>query len=283
MHAAFARCAACLPSLPRPSHRRVPCRPGIFVFGVLLTVALAGCGGAPPAPPQQAGEEAPAPPAPGAPGSATAGGPAGAPGSISGVVRFAGTAPAPAPVSVTKDREVCGLHPIVSEDLLVGPEGGVQNAVVTLLEAPKTGAMPQGPFELRQKGCVFRPHVSLLPARAALAVYNDDGVLHNIHTFSTLNPPFNKAQPKYLKRIDVSFEKPETIRLACDAHPWMAAWLVVTDTPHAALSDAAGRFRLDGVPAGAYTAHLWHEKLGEQKQPVEVKAGESTDLSMELR
>jgi hypothetical protein len=51
-------------------------------------------------------------------------------GSISGQVKFQGAPPAPKPLEVTKDKEVCGQHPIVDEELLVSSGGGLQNAVV---------------------------------------------------------------------------------------------------------------------------------------------------------
>lgn len=265
----------CAPLIPRVT-RRSRCPAGLLAAAAVL---LAACGGPPSPPPGGAGEGAPAEgsaaPAP-APGG-------GGTGSIAGRVTFAGTAPPPAPIQVTKDPQVCGAHPIASEELLVGADGGLQNAVVSLLDAPRGAPPSAAEVELRQKGCVFRPHVSLVPAGATLAVYNDDGILHNIHTFSALNPPFNRAQPQFNKRIDVKFDKPETIKVACDAHPWMSAWLVVTDHPYAAVSDASGGFRIEGVPAGAYTARIWHERVGERTQPVGVRAGEAATLAVELR
>ncbi len=53
-------------------------------------------------------------------------------GTISGTVKYDGTAPAPKPVEVTKDKEVCGLHPHFTEDLIVDSSGGIANAVVVV-------------------------------------------------------------------------------------------------------------------------------------------------------
>jgi plastocyanin len=198
-------------------------------------------------------------------------------------VKFAGAAPKPGRIDVTKDTAVCGAHPIVHEEMLVGADGGLENVVVSIQGAPAGGGPGKYTTELRQTGCVYHPHVSVVAAGQPLAVFNDDGILHNIHTFSTLNPVFNKAQPKFQKRIEVKFDKPETIKVICDAHPWMSAWVVVTDHPYVAVSDAGGAFRIDGLPAGTYTARLWHEKLGERSQPVEVHAGQTSDLSVEFR
>jgi plastocyanin len=216
---------------------------------------------------------------PAAPGPAATGPGADAPGSIAGRVVLAGPRPQPASVRITKDVEVCGAHPIADESLVVGADGGVRYAVVSLSGVP---GEPLAAAELRQKGCVFIPHVTLVPAGAPLKIYNDDGVLHNLHTFSTLNPAFNKAQPKYMKVMEATFERPETIKVACDAHPWMLAWLVVSDHRFAAVTDSRGAFRIEAVPAGTYAARVWHETLGERALPVEVRAGQPSDLSVEF-
>jgi hypothetical protein len=200
-------------------------------------------------------------------------------GSIAGRITLAGDRPQPAPIQITKDIEVCGAHPILDESLVVGPDGGVRNAVVSL---SGVAGEPLAAAELRQKGCTFLPHVTLVPAGVPLKIFNDDGVLHNLHTFSSLNPAFNKAQPKYMKVIDATFERPETIKVACDAHPWMAAWLVVSESRFVAVTDAAGAFRLDAVPAGTHTARIWHETLGERSLALEVRPGQPSDLSVEL-
>jgi plastocyanin len=232
----------------------------------------AGCGGgAPETPPPQEAARAAAP--------ATGAGSEAGRGSIAGRVVLAGPRPQPAPVQVTKDVEVCGVHPIVDESLVVGAGGGIRDVVLSLAGAPSE---PLPAAELRQKGCVFIPHVTLVPAGAPLKIYNDDGVLHNLHTFSTLNPAFNKAQPKYMKVMEATFERPETIKVACDAHPWMAAWLVVTEHRFVAVTDAEGAFRIDSVPAGSYAARVWHETLGERAVTVEVRAGQPSDLSLEF-
>jgi plastocyanin len=240
-----------------------------------VAAVLAACGGAeaPPQPREDAGQSAAAPPSE---TRAAAGGT----GSLSGRLTFSGAAPAAEPVNVTKDRQVCGAHSIVKEDLIVGPDGGLRNVVVSVQGVPGGDAHALPEVELRQKGCVFLPHVAVVAAGRPLAVFNDDGILHNIHTFSTLNRPINKAQPKFLKRIEVQFDRPETIRVTCDAHPWMSSWIVVSDHPYVALSDEGGSFRIGDVPAGSYTVRLWHETLGERTQEVVVRPAQTTDLSV---
>ena len=78
------------------------------------------------------------------------------------------------------------------------------------------------------------------------------------------------------------FEKPEIIRVQCDVHGWMSAWIVVGEHPHYAVSDESGAFKLDNVPSGKHKVEVWHESLGKVTQEVEVKAGAPSKVTFEM-
>ncbi len=78
--------------------------------------------------------------------------------------------------------------------------------------------------------------------------------------------------------MDVSFYRKERIRVGCDVHKWMGAWIVVAEHPYYAVTGKDGTFRLDNVPAGTHTVKIWHEKLGKQEKEVTVTAGEETHV-----
>ena len=192
-------------------------------------------------------------------------------GSIRGTVKLQGTAPAPKEIETTKDREVCGAHKLIDESLIVASGGGIKNAVVSITNITRGKALDTtGKPELDQHGCTYVPHVLTVPAGSELQIRNSDGILHNIHTYSTRNPPMNRAQPKFKKVITETFSQPETIRTTCDAHGWMQGWLIVIEHPYYAVTDDNGGFQLTDVPAGDYELKVWHEKLGEQTQKVVV-------------
>jgi plastocyanin len=203
-------------------------------------------------------------------------------GSISGQVKFQGAPPAPKPLEVTKDKEVCGQHPIVDEELLVSSGGGLQNAVVSIVSITKGKAFGPAEATLDQQGCKYVPHVLLFPAGSTVKINNDDGILHNIHTYSTKNPPINRAQPKFKKTIEEKFAEPEVIKVTCDAHGWMQGWFVSEDNPYYAKTDADGNFKLTDVPPGEYEVKVWHGKLGEKTQKATVPAGGEVKVSFEL-
>jgi plastocyanin len=201
-------------------------------------------------------------------------------GTVSGKVLFKGTPPPPKTLPITTDPAVCGAE-AQSEDLVVGSDRGIRYVVVRLIGA--TGAVAEAaPIELNQKGCKFAPHIVVVAQGGTLDILNNDGITHNIHSHSTANAEFNKAQPGFKKKMQQMFEKAERVRLTCDIHPWMSGWLIVADKEPVAVTDAAGAFKLSNVPAGTYKLEVWHEKLGVQTKEVIVKAGGDAVITIEL-
>jgi plastocyanin len=203
-------------------------------------------------------------------------------GSISGTVKFAGTAPAPKKLDVSKDKEVCGKSGKSDPSLIVS-SGNLVNAVVSITDI-KTGKKidVSKKVKLDQKECEYHPHVLAFPAGTTVEIQNPDGILHNVHSYSKVNPQFNIAQPKFKKTVDVKIEKPEVINVKCDVHGWMSGWLVATESPYVAVTDNGGSFKLTDVPAGSYTVEVWHETLGKTSQKVTVKGKEDAKVNFEM-
>lgn len=202
-------------------------------------------------------------------------------GTISGTVKFKGTAPAPKKLDVSKDTEVCGKTPKVDQSLVVN-NGNVEYAVVTITDIKKGKKIDTKKVTLDQKACQYHPHVLAFPAGSTVEILNPDGILHNVHSYSKVNSPFNMAQPKFKKTLEVKIDKPETIEIKCDVHGWMHGWLVATETPYVAVTDDSGNFKLTDVPPGTYTVEVWQEKLGKNTQKVTVKAKEDAKVNFEL-
>ena len=194
-------------------------------------------------------------------------------GTITGRILFDGNIPAPIHYTPSKDTQVCGTGDHVSDEMVVGADKRIGYVVVSLKNVDGGRMNAQASVILDQQGCRFQPHVVLIPRGATLEILNNDKILHNVRTTSKKNPPFNKAQPKFLKKIKHTFKAaPEKIKVQCDAHSWMSAWIVVQEHPFYAVTDASGQFTLTDVPAGTYTIESWHEKLGTQTATVTVPA-----------
>ena len=202
-------------------------------------------------------------------------------GSISGTVKFKGTAPAPKKLEISKDKEVCGKTPKVDQSLVVN-NGNLANAVVTITDIKTGKKIDAKKVTLDQKGCEYQPHVLAFPVGTTVEILNPDGILHNVHSYSKANSAFNMAQPKFKKTLDVKIDKPEAIEVKCDVHGWMHGWLVATESPYVAVTDNSGNFKLTDVPAGSYTMEVWHEKLGKNTQKVTVKAKEDAKVNFEV-
>ena len=205
-------------------------------------------------------------------------------GALVGRVVFDGDIPQSQALTVSKDVEVCGKTEKFPEALLVGSDRGIKNAVVFLraVAGGKSLSLPASSPVIDQLDCIYTPHVLLVPAGATVDIKNSDGILHNIHTYSEKNPAFNTAQPKFKTVISKTFTQPEIIRVTCDVHDWMTAWIVVQDHPYYALTDTTGAFRLGDVPAGEYELKVWHEELGEHSRSVSVTADQESSVEITL-
>lgn len=204
---------------------------------------------------------------------------AAATGSISGRVVLVGEAPAAKKIPVTKDGEKCGTE-IVSEELVISPDKGIKNAVITITGVPRAASTDKT-ATIDQKGCTFKPHVVVSAPGSSVDIVNSDGILHNFHTYSSKNTPVNKAQPGFKKKMSEAFAQPEVIKVNCDAHSWMAGWIVVSDNA-SVVSEDGGAFKLVDVPAGTHKLEIWHETLGKITKEVSVKAGEDSKVTIEL-
>jgi len=154
---------------------------------------------------------------------------------------------------------VCGEQK-PAEALVLGPDRGVAGSVVRI-EGITRGKKPAGELLLDSQRCVFIAHVSAVAAGERARVRNSDAILHNPHGLMGTPTVFNVALPGQGEVIDITrrLSRPGVIRVACGAHPHMAAWIVVHDSPYVAVTDDRGAFRIDGVPPGTYKVTMWHQ------------------------
>ena len=255
--------------------RRVPA--GLALVVLVFAVA---CGSpspqpssAPAATPEPAPTAAPAPPPP-LPGEST----------ISGTIKYEGTAEKPRVVRMDSDPLCMPEGPQTSEVLIVGPGNGLQNAFVYVKDGlgDRTFQAPQAPVVLDQKGCKYFPHVFGIQVGQPVTILNSDPTLHNVHAVPKANSEFNFGQAVKGMKTTRVFDKPEVmVPFRCDVHGWMAAYGGVLSHPFFAVSTADGSFEIKGLPAGTYTIEVWHERLGTQttKVTVDGKAGTKANVA----
>jgi len=180
-------------------------------------------------------------------------------GALSGVVRFTGTPPRLEPIAVNKNRDVCGEQK-PSEALVVGGDRGVKGSVI-LIEGIAKGKKGGADVIVDNTKCLFVHHVTATGPGDRVRVKNSDAILHNTHGKLGKPTVFNLALPNKDQMVDITkrLARPGVVRVLCDAHPHMMAWMVVHDSPYYAVSDERGAFRIDGIPPGTYKVTMWHE------------------------
>ncbi len=200
-------------------------------------------------------------------------------GSVGGVVRFMGKAPARVKIDMTMDP-VCEMKAgdNYSEQYVV-KDGGLGNVFVYVKSGPAAAmdAAPvsAGPVVLDQRGCRYTPHVIGVMEGGTVEFRNSDPTMHNIHTMPTVvgNEVIDVSQGPNAEPQRRVFSQPELmLPVRCNNHPWMNAFINVSATPFFAVTGEDGRFDLTGLPAGEYVLGAVHEKLGEQTFPVTVTA-----------
>ncbi len=190
-------------------------------------------------------------------------------GTISGVVSYNGTAPAPKKIDTTADPACGKANPNLMTDDTVVTDGKLANTFVYIKEGTVEGGKKVGDYawstpseakQLDQKGCHYSPHVMGVQTNQKISITNSDQTQHNVHPTPKLNQEWNQTQANGAPPIEKSFTRAEVlIPVKCNQHPWMKAYIGVMRTPFYAVSAENGTFEITGVPPGTYTVVAWKE------------------------
>jgi plastocyanin len=137
----------------------------------------------------------------------------------------------------------------------------LRDAVV--MATPARGALAVKPMPMvsvSQAARAFDPSVTVITAGTAVSFPNNDTVRHHVYSFSAVKT-FEIKLYAGVPHAPVVFDKPGVAVLGCNIHDQMVAWIVVTDTPLHARTDAKGQARLPGLVAGDYGLRTWHPAL----------------------
>jgi Polysaccharide lyase family 4, domain II len=205
-------------------------------------------------------------------------------GTIDGIITLSGTPPAGAMIKVTKNQDYCGTS-IPDPAYTVGAGGGLENVIVYLKDITKGKAAPSDPLALVNEHCMFSPRAQGAMVGESVKISSNDPVLHNTHpqNAETNATIYNIALP--FKGFSVTKPLPGSpglIKVKCDAHEWMHAWIMELEHPYYATTGADGHFTIKDVPPGTYTLVAWHEAAGEKSEPVVVAAGQTAKSKITL-
>jgi plastocyanin len=204
-------------------------------------------------------------------------------GVVEGKVVFSGEKPPARKVVPTKDQEFCGGVREV-EPIQLSADKGVAEAVVWIKGVAKGKAWekPAAPPALTNTRCDFVPHVQAIPVGTEIELVNNDAVFHNLHSFLDKATVHNVSLPKNGRRIRRPFPEAGLVRVECDAHSWMKAWIYVADSPYYAMTGKDGRFVVRDLLPGSYTLVAWHDYAGLSEIPVTVAPGVTVPVNLTL-
>ncbi len=146
---------------------------------------------------------------------------------------------------------------------------------------PVSFTPPTDEPEISQKGAKFEPSFLLVTNGQTVRIPNDDSIVHNAFSYSRPNAFDLGLYPKGDART-ITVREPGPIRIYCSIHKSMNAMVFATPLPWRAIADRAGAFRIDGAPPGHYRAVMWNERLPESAQPVDVAAGQTSNVEISV-
>jgi plastocyanin len=158
----------------------------------------------------------------------------------------------------------------------------VAPAVITL-EAVDAPAPPplREIATLRQHAARFQPAFLVVAVGQPVEMPNDDTIFHNVFSYSRPND-FDLGLYRSGESRTLRFAHPGPVRLYCSIHERMNGLIYVAPSRLFAVADAAGAFRIVGVPAGHYRLHAWTERLPELTRELALAPGEHADVALAL-
>ena len=148
-----------------------------------------------------------------------------------------------------------------------------RRAVVYLESAPSGAFEDIEPARLRmdQRNETFIPHVLAVTAGTLVDFPNNDSTYHNVFSLSRAKR-FDLGRYARGRSKTVRFDRPGIVRVFCDIHSHMSAFVLVFSHPYHATTEADGRYRIDNIPPGSYTVTVWHEGQTRDSRTVVIPA-----------
>jgi len=149
---------------------------------------------------------------------------------------------------------------------------------------------PRGAFESGQPGHAimdqhnetFVPHVLAIMTGTTVDFPNSDNFYHNVFSLSK-TAKFDLGRYAAGHSRSIVFDRPGIVRVFCEIHSHMNAFILVFSHPFFAMTDVDGRYRLDNVPPGTYNVVAWNEGTSSEPKPVTIPDGGIAEADFILR
>jgi len=202
-------------------------------------------------------------------------------------VTYNGEIPKPVEINMRSAGRCAEQHaePVFDQPVQV-VDGKLAGALVYIKSGLEGRAFsfPTEPVVIDQRGCLYEPRISALRVGQPLQFLNSDPEAHNVRGRPTTVDGWNFMMSRPQSTRTLYFDQPEIgIRVGCDVHPWMSAYVSILAHPYFGITSADGTVRLRDVPPGDYVIGTWHETLGvrEQRISLAAKASETVAIAYE--
>lgn len=197
-------------------------------------------------------------------------------GTVTGRFVVQGAAALPPPLAMPPAVAGVCAGPLANPQLRIGQKDELQDVAVWLyldrgVEAPEPHPMyaplRKLPVQIANRGCLYEPHVAMVQPGQTVQFVNADPIPHNFKVEGFANPginflvPINGMQPHVFNA-----EERYPMNASCAIHPWMAARIVIRESPYMAVSGEDGKFTIENLPVGTHKFQVWHEKPGNIKE-----------------
>jgi len=149
---------------------------------------------------------------------------------------------------------------------------------------------PRGAFEtseggravMDQRNETFVPHVLAITTGTTVDFPNSDKFYHNVFSLSKTRP-FDLGRYAAGNSRPIRFDRAGIVRVFCDIHSHMNAYILVFSHPFFAMTNADGRYQIENVPPGTYGVIAWNEGTSSEARPITVPDGGVAELDFTLR
>jgi plastocyanin len=160
-----------------------------------------------------------------------------------------------------------------------------RRAVVYLESAPRGAFEAREPLRARmdQRNEAFNPHVLAVTVGTVVDFPNNDSTYHNVFSLSKAKR-FDLGRYAQGRYKSVRFDQPGIVRVFCDIHSHMSAFVLVFGHRFFATTDPDGRYRIDNVPPGTYAVTAWQDGENRESRTVTIPGqGGAVELDFVVR
>lgn len=162
-----------------------------------------------------------------------------------------------------------------------GKKRSDHSKVVVYLEGVPETTSKKRKHVIRQKDVQFSPRVSVIVKGTTVDFPNEDRIFHNVFSASRA-ARFDLGLYRSGSSKSVEFKRTGVVDVFCNIHPEMISRVLVVPSHHFATTDATGKFRIDGVPAGTYDAVVWHPNGTEVRTSVKIEPAKAATLATNI-